>query len=152
MKKRAVIFLVLRVAVGAAFVISGFQKLTHPYQNFVEVIEKFQIIHAPYSVWVAKTLPWAEFLSGVFLCAGLFTKLALSGVWAMNTAFIVLLASSMLRKLPLDQCGCFGEAVKFSLPQMLFIDAVIWLACLALSQAPQKARKLSLDALFESND
>jgi len=44
----------------------------------------------------------------------------------MNTAFIGILASAILRKLPVQSCGCFGEALTLSLPQMLSIDLVLW--------------------------
>ncbi len=116
----------LRVLLGAVFVVSGFQKLTTPYQNFAAVIEKFEILHGPGVVFLAQVLPWVEFMLGVFLILGLWERLSLAGLWTMNTAFIGILASAILRKLPVQSCGCFGEALTLSLPQMLSIDLVLW--------------------------
>ena len=124
MKNR--LLLSLRVLLGAVFMVSGFQKLTAPYQNFAAVIEKFEILRGPAVPWLAQTLPWAEFVLGVFLIVGLWERLSLLGLWAMNTVFLAVLASAILRKLPVQSCGCFGEAASLSLPQMLGIDALLW--------------------------
>lgn len=120
------LFLGMRVVLGAVFVISGFQKLTAPYQNFAAVIEKFEVLQGPSVSWLAQTLPWAEWLLGVFLILGLWERLSLAGLWGMNTVFIGILSSALIRKLPIQSCGCFGEAIPFTLPQMLCIDISLW--------------------------
>ena len=124
MKKN--LLLSLRLLLGAVFLISGFQKLTSPYQNFAAVISKFEILSTPAVNLMAQSLPWAEFVLGVFLVLGLWTLPSLVGLWAMNTAFIGAIGSALVRKLPIESCGCFGEAVALSLPKILAIDLSLW--------------------------
>lgn len=124
MKKLPV--LSLRVLLGAVFLVSGFQKLTTPYQNFAAVIEKFDLLPASAVPVLAQTLPWAEFILGVFLVLGLWERLSLAGLWAMNTVFIAAIVSALARKLPIESCGCFGEAVPLTLPKILALDVSLW--------------------------
>ena len=116
----------VRVLLGGVFLITGFQKLIAPYQNFAAVIEKFELIQGPSAAFLAQTLPWMEFIFGVFFILGLWEYLSLAVLWAMNTVFIGILASAIARKLPIQSCGCFGEAISLSLPHMLWIDLSLW--------------------------
>lgn len=118
--------MILQVLLGVVFLVSGFQKLTTPYQNFAAVIEKFEILRGSSISVLAQTLPWAEFILGVFFILGLWENLAFWGLWVMNTVFIGVLVSALTRKLPIESCGCFGEAVSLSLPKILSIDVSLW--------------------------
>ena len=124
--------LLCRVGLGGLFVVSGFQKLILPAENFAAVIEKFEILSGPAAAFLSHTLPWAEFFAGVFLVVGLWTPLSLAALWLMNTVFIGVLGSALARKLPLDQCGCFGKNLSIPLPVMLGLDLFIWSAFLFL--------------------
>lgn len=148
MKKN--LLLSLRVLLGAVFAVSGFQKLMGPYQNFAAVIEKFEILPASFVPPMAQTLPWAELLLGAFLILGLWERLSLLGLWAMNTAFIFAIITALVRKLPIDSCGCFGEAVKFTLPQILAVDGVLWVFFLVLFLAGARAGLPGLDRSFRA--
>ncbi len=118
MKLKAFLLLVLRLSLALIFIVSGFQKLTAPYQNFVVVIEKFELLKGAPAQVLALSLPWVEFVVGIFFALGLWTRLSLFTLWSMNTVFIVILTSSLLRKLDIQSCGCFGEAVTLSVPQV----------------------------------
>lgn len=124
--------LLCRVGLGGLFVVSGFQKLILPAENFAAVIEKFEILSGPAAAFLSHALPWAEFLAGVFLVVGLWTPLSSAALWLMNTVFIGVLASALARKLPLDQCGCFGKNLSIPLPVMLGLDLLIWMVFLFL--------------------
>ena len=114
------------MALGAVFVVSGFQKLVSPYQNFSAVIEKFEIINASQAAILAQTLPWAEFAAGVFFILGFWERTALAILWVLNTVFLGVLGSALARKLPIDSCGCFGEQVTLSLPKIFALDVSFW--------------------------
>ena len=116
----------LRLVLSAMFVVSGFQKLVSPWQNFAAVIEQYKFLNGPAAAFFAQAMPWVEFLAGVLFLLGLWRVLSFSVLWALNTLFIGVLASALLRKLPIDSCGCFGEALKIPLPVMLSLDAVFW--------------------------
>ena len=151
MRLKGWIFLAVRIGMGGVFVISGYQKLASPVQNFIEVIEKFELVHGSTASLVAHTLPWLEFIGGVFLAAGLWTRLSIAALWAMNLTFIVLLATSLLRRLPLDQCGCFGEAVTRTVPQMLALDCFFFVVFAVLWRFHAGSGALSLDDRLSSS-
>ena len=148
MKPAPLFRLVLRVALGSVFIVSGFEKLMSPAQNFAAVIEKFEIIQGPTASALAFTMPWAELLGGILFVLGLWTTASLSALWLMNTLFLGVLASALARKLPLDQCGCFGKQVSIPLPVMLALDAALW-ALFLLSFLLRRKPVPSLDSFFE---
>jgi uncharacterized membrane protein YphA (DoxX/SURF4 family) len=137
--------LALRAALGAVFIVSGYQKLTSPVQNFEAVIGKFEMLPGPAVSFVAHTLPWAELVGGALFVFGLWTGPALFVLWAMNSAFIAALGAALLRKLPIEECGCFGEALTLSPKQMLGIDAALWALFLLFFTASRRLRPPSLD-------
>ena len=138
----------LRVLLGAVFLVSGFQKLMAPYQNFAAVIEKFEVLQGPGISLLAQTLPWVEFLLGVFFILGLWERLSLWGLWAMNTVFIGILASAIVRKLPIQDCGCFGEAISLSLPKILSIDLLLWALFLSYFLTSRRLNLPGLDRIL----
>ncbi len=141
----------LRAALGSVFIVSGFQKLLSPPQNFAAIIEKFEVLHGPTVTLLSLTLPWVELIAAIFFVLGLWTTAALAVLWLMNTVFIGVLTSALIRHLPIDQCGCFGKGLSISLPVMLSIDVVLWvlfLICFLLRKKPS----LSLDTTLASHD
>ncbi len=138
-------FLAGRVLLGAVFIVSGFQKLTTPAVNFAAAIEKFEVVGGPSALFIAQTLPWLEFAGGVLFVLGLWTTVSGLLLWAMNSGFTLLLASSLIRKLPIEQCGCFGEAIHLSVPHMLVLDSVFWVLFLLFFAARGRERAPSLD-------
>jgi uncharacterized membrane protein YphA (DoxX/SURF4 family) len=143
-------FLLLsRILLGAVFTVSGWEKLTAPYQNFLAVIEGFRVLSGAPALVLARTLPWVEFVLGIFLLVGLWSRFSLGALWTMNTVFIGVLASAILRKLPIKECGCFGEALSLPLPAMLAVDGVLWGAFFFLWLVLGKTKLLSLDGLLE---
>ena len=123
MKK--ILLTIIRALLGAVFVVSGFQKLAAPAENFQTVIEKFEVVHGPAAAFLSHAIPWGEFVFGVFLLIGLWTTLAVLALWLLNTVFISVLLSAILRKLPIEECGCFGEALSLPLPKIFMVDLVL---------------------------
>ncbi len=148
MKPAPLFRLLLRAALGSVFIVSGFQKLISPAQNFAAVIEKFEIIQGPAALTLALTMPWIELIAGILFVLGLWTTVSLSALWLMNTLFVGVLASALARKLPLDQCGCFGEKISIPLPVMLSIDMALWALFLFCFLSRRKSAP-SLDSFFE---
>ena len=145
MKPSTVLHFCLRVGLGSVFVVSGFQKLASPAQNFAAVIEKFQVVPLPVASMIAHTFPWLELVLGVLFVLGLWTRVSLFLLWAMNTAFIALLSSALLRKLPIEECGCFGEAVSMSPKAMLGLDIGFWCLFLVFFILHGRAKSPALD-------
>ena len=151
MKTRPLLLLSLRLALGAVFAVSGFQKLASPYQNFAAVIEKFEILKGANAALLAQTLPWLEFVGGVFFILGFWELFCLALLWAMNTVFLGVLAWALMRKLPIDSCGCFGEAVTLSLPKILALDISLWVFFLIYFFGRGRTRAPGLDQIFATH-
>ncbi len=134
--------------IGALFIFSGFLKLTSPYQNFWYVIQGYDILVRPLDEWTAIVFPWIEFFVGVFLFFGLWTELFAKAALFMFTGFIVILGQALIRQLPLEECGCFGERFSLSPRAMLILDSVCWLLMAVFVLNLPKANRWSLDHYF----
>jgi len=140
----------IRVMLGALFIFSGFMKLTSPYQNFLYVVQSYEILMSPFDGWVARLFPWLEFFIGIFLVLGLWLEWALYGTLIMCTVFIVVVGQAMMRQLPITECGCFGEKFSLPLPTMLVVDNLVWiLTAVSLMKLPKTSQR-SLDQYFVS--
>lgn len=138
-----------RLGLGGLFAYSGYLKLLQPVENFTASVRAFQVLPMEATAPAAAVLPWIELILGVFLAAGLWTRASLSGLWALNTAFVLALASAILRKLPMEECGCFGEQFSLPLPQMLALDLALWVLFLLLWRCLKAAGTYGLDRWTE---
>ena len=139
----------LRMLIGALFVVSGFMKLMQPYQNFLLAVNGYQILSGPAAEIFARSMPWAEFLFGVFLTLGLWSKACLFVLWALNTLFIGVVTQAMIRRLPIHDCGCFGESFSLPLYQILLLDLGLWLVFMGLVGFFDYTQRFSLDKYFK---
>ena len=138
----------LRIAIGALLVFSGFQKLIHPQQNFLFIIQAYELG----TPWIEETasylIPWLEFLVGLFLLLGLYTKVAIQGSILLFASFLIVIGQAIVRKLPIDECGCFGELLSVP-PTTIFLFDFSILIFLFLLHQKKDAQAFSLDAFFE---
>jgi hypothetical protein len=131
------------------FALSGFEKLIGPYQNFKYVIEQYQVLGGDQAALLARTLPWLELFAGVFFAMGLWTTTAGVTILLMLGVFMGAVGQALIRKLPLDECGCFGELISIPLPMVFVMDAALAaLTVMGLRKRPG-VRTLSIDAMYE---
>ncbi len=140
----------LRLVVASIFILSGVTKLTQPYQNFLSVIQSYQILSGGGAALAARVMPWVEFIFGVFLFLGLWLRLSASVLWMLNTVFIGVVASALIRRIPVGDCGCFGGSFSLSPSQVLFLDIGLWAAFAVLIVFHKRAVLFSLDNHFEN--
>jgi len=81
---------IMRVAAALAFMVSGFVKLMEPHENFLAVIQRFEILSGWPAEMMAVVLPWGELILGVFLLAGLWTRFSSGGLWFFSSMFSIL--------------------------------------------------------------
>ncbi len=143
--------ILFRVVLGALFLWSGYLKLLDPWQNFQVVIEAYRLVEGEPVRVLAQVVPWLEALGGLFLIAGLYTRAAVLGLWAMNTLFLVALTQALVRKLPIHECGCFGDSFSLPLPVMLVVDAVLWAGFGALYLWIEQSSRFSIDAFYKNH-
>lgn len=151
MKKTAPVFFILRAAVGALFVYSGFTKLMEPSSNFVGVVLGYGILGVRQAVFAAAVLPWTELLAGIFLALGLWGRQASSALAALCLLFFAAITSTYVRHIPLQDCGCFGQG-PHTLPLWgtLLLDVTLFLVLTLLIWRKEEARWTSLDAALKA--
>ena len=142
---------ILRIAIGALFVVSGFMKLMEPPPAFLAVIQTYEMAGGGAARAAAFVLPWAEFLGGLFLVAGFYTTAALSVLWVLNTLFIAALTQALIRKLPVQDCGCFGKSFHPPIQWTLVLDLALWASFAVLFARRRPASDFSLDRILSSS-
>jgi len=89
-----------------------------------------------------------ELLVGVFLVLGLWLPTALGVSALMSATLMLLVGQAILRHLPIDNCGCFGELVHLPLAAVIFVDLGMLVAALVCLRFLDQASKISLDSFF----
>jgi small-conductance mechanosensitive channel len=139
---------VIRIIIGAFFVFSGFEKLVGPVENFQAVIESYEVLNHNLSVIAALIMPWIELFAGVFVFLGLWLKVSLSVLGSMTIMFIGVVGQAIVRDLPIDECGCFGEALSLPLPAVIVMDSIICTLIVILIKNLTETSAFSLDNYF----
>ena len=151
MKKPIGILLVaLRILIGILFLVSGIEKLTRNYENFILVVQSYKVLSDHGAVVVARAIPWVELALGIFLIAGFKIRTSLTALWILVSAFIAVVGSALSRKLPIDDCGCFGGAVSFPLKGILIFDAALWVLLLFMIIFYKVFSSFSMDQYFKN--
>lgn len=148
MQRKINIFVVLRIVIGCLFIISGFEKLISPYQNFLYVIQGYQFLPDHGEEIVARVMPWVEFFTGIFLLLGFNLAWSLRAAFLFFLTFIIVVSQALIRHLPIDECGCFGELISFPPQGVLIMDSVCLILVAKLHQRLGKTSAMSLDQYF----
>ena len=140
----------LRVFIGLIFLVSGFEKVISPWQNFLYVIQAYQL----FPVWLesvaAITVPWAELMAGIFMVLGLWLEISLKASILLFASFVVIVGQALLRHLPIDQCGSFGASIHILPRHIIVFDSFMLLIAFWLLRHPSQVKRLSLDKYFNS--
>jgi hypothetical protein len=97
-----------------------------PVENFQGGMASYEII--PYAVipFLARVIPWIEFLFGAFLIVGYLPRVSALVLAVMSGSFVLLILTTRIAtgSLPAD-CGCFGEGSLIHLKpfQVLIMDS-----------------------------
>ncbi len=100
------IVLVLRLVLGAIFIVAGASKIGHGAE-FAAQIAGFRILPQPVIAPMALALPFLEVLLGGYLVLGLFTRTAGWIAVLLLALFDGAIASAVIRGMTVS-CGCFG--------------------------------------------
>jgi hypothetical protein len=142
---------VMRVIIGAFFVFSGFEKLVVPMENFQAVIESYEVLNHDLAGIAALIMPWVELLAGIFAVLGLWLKISLGVLGGMTIMFIGVVGQAIVRSLPIDECGCFGESLSLPLPAVIVMDSIFCILIIILIKNITKTSVLSLDNHFSQH-
>jgi len=123
--KRKYFLILIRCMIGMMYIVSGTEKLLQPYENFLYIVREYDIVPiAAIEHVVAWLFPWLELCLGGFLLVGLWTKESLISIGLFSAVFIFAVGQAIMRKLPLAECGCFGDLVGMPLEATFVIDIV----------------------------
>lgn len=139
------IFLALRILTGGVFVYSGYSHLMAADYSLIGVILSYKIVGLKAAAWIAAVLPWTEFIAGVFLILGLWLRQALLVLQGLSAVFMIAILSTLLRGVPLKDCGCFGEGVHIPPQATLALDIILFLIFYWMHRKKEEAGRFGLD-------
>ena len=103
---------VLRIAVGAVFVVSGISKIIDPYGTLYKMEQYFAAWHlnVPYGVTLLGgcLLSLVEFITGWLLATGSMRRASVGAACAIMAVMTPLSLYIAIAN-PVDHCGCFGD-------------------------------------------
>lgn len=137
-----------RLILGGVYIAAGLLKVT-ALEYSVVAVNAYQLLPYDLARVVGYLLPFAEIGLGLFLIAGLFTRLSGLASAVVMAVFIVGIASAWARGLSID-CGCFGgggtiEPQETAYPQEILRDLGLLALSVWLVVFPRTG--LSLDAV-----
>jgi uncharacterized membrane protein YphA (DoxX/SURF4 family) len=106
----AYVILALRVALGALLVVAGVLKAHDGAAATAITIAGYRILPSALVAPLGVALPYFEIFLGLYLAAGLFTRISGWVATAQFAIFACAVASLVIRNIPAD-CGCFGSAL-----------------------------------------
>jgi uncharacterized membrane protein YphA (DoxX/SURF4 family) len=122
---RAGLALAGRLAAGAVLAISGFWKLMSPAEELAMAMESYRLLPAGLLLPAAKVLPWAEWMLGLCLILGFAARVAVPAAMGLFSLFVAALLSTVLRGVPVTDCGCFGQGLHLSPLQAVALDLLL---------------------------
>ena len=103
-----------QIIVGIIFIVSGFLKALDPIGTSLKIKEYMSAMHLDFldftSVPGAIILCCLEFITGIAILKGLRIKL-FSTICLILTSFFTIITLCSATFLPIEDCGCFGEAL-----------------------------------------
>ncbi len=103
------VVLLMRLALGATFLLSSLPKLRQPY-DFLSNVYAYELLGPELGLVVAMVLPWLELCLAICLLGGILDGAALLASILLAGLFTAVQASALYRGLDIS-CGCF-EAVE----------------------------------------
>jgi putative oxidoreductase len=136
-----------RLVLGVLLIVAGALKLGHA-PDLASAIAGFRLLPPGLVSLLALALPPLEIFLGLYLVAGLFTRIAGAVAAAMFALYATAIASAVIRGIPAN-CGCFGphDSATADWPHVVF-DLV--LAAIAVFIAVRAPGAFALDRKWTS--
>jgi len=131
---KRILLLIGQVILAAIFIYAGFAKLREPWPQFAIAINTFQIVPLSWLEPLARYLPWAELLLGLWVLSGFLLRWSALVASLVLAFFFAVLIRSYAMGLAVD-CGCFGAGEEPLGPKRLAEEAVMLALAVAVSVA-----------------
>jgi uncharacterized membrane protein YphA (DoxX/SURF4 family) len=141
--------LAARILLAVLYLVSGLHKTAAPAEEFAAVIDAYQIMPPDTLLPFAHFVPFVELLLAFSLLSGFLIRLSAAGTAALSLSFFVALSSTIVRGIPLENCGCFGS-IHLTPPQAMSVDA--FMMALAVLVFLHGRSRWSLDSWIESGE
>lgn len=137
--------LLFRLVVGGVYLYASYDKVLHP-EVFLRFVHNYRILPLALETLFTLTLPWLEFMVGLFLVFGVLTEASALLTAGSLVLFLIAIASALLRHIDIE-CGCFftAKSVKIGM-DLIYRDALLLIPALFVLFFP--SRLLALDRLF----
>lgn len=117
-----------RIILAVTFIVSGFTKVVDPWGTSIKINEYLAIYGfeylEPWSMAFSIWLCGAEFMMGCMLLCKV--RIRLVSIFAlMSMAFFTVLTLLSATVLPVEDCGCFGDAIKLTPWQTFFKNLIL---------------------------
>jgi uncharacterized membrane protein YphA (DoxX/SURF4 family) len=130
-----------QILLAAIFIYAGIAKLREPWPQFAVAINSFQLVPLNWLEPLAKYVPWAELLLGLWVLSGFLLRWSALVTSAVLAFFFAVLIRSYAMGLAVD-CGCFGSGEGPLGPKRLAEEAVMLALALAVSIAAFRRRQV----------
>jgi len=123
-----VLELFFRLILGVIFMYASIHKMMEP-ASFAKVIYGYYLFPDSSINLIAITLPYIEFMCGIFLVAGIFPVSASVIITGMLAAFMIAISINLIRGHEFD-CGCFSvkNSGKHASPLELLMRDALYIA------------------------
>lgn len=140
-----IIEIISRIFVGAVFIFSGFVKAVDPLGSTYKFIDYFVAFGMewaePYAFSLAIILSALEFVIGISLFLGVKVKLNSWGALIFMVAFTPLTFILAIYD-PVQDCGCFGDAIILTNWQTFFKNLIILIPCIIIVVSRKKFKQI----------
>lgn len=137
--------IVVRIALGAVFLLSCISKIADP-GAFAEIVSNYQLLPPQLVATTAVIFPWIEAVCGLALISGRFEKGAALLVSLMMVVFITIILYNGYRGVNIA-CGCFSLAAEApssiamnTVRNMLILAAGAWVLVYSRNRQLASAR------------
>jgi uncharacterized membrane protein YphA (DoxX/SURF4 family) len=128
MKLRCILRIVTRIAIGLLFIFSGYVKAIDPIGSEIKFGEYFEAFGMtalePGALFFGILLATVELITGLCFLFGLQMKLASLGA-VLFMAFMTVLTLILAKTDAVQDCGCFGDAIKLTNWQTFYKNVII---------------------------
>lgn len=119
---------ICRIILAVTFIVSGFTKVVDPWGTSIKINEYLAIYGfeslEPWSMAFSIWLCGAEFMMGCMLLCKV--RIRLISIFALvSMAFFTVLTLLSATVLPVEDCGCFGDAIKLTPWQTFFKNLML---------------------------
>lgn len=143
MNRRYIVSDIARIIIALLFIFSGVVKSVDPMGTAIKLTEYMAVFSLDYFLWlatpIAVLLCALETLLGLMLLLGIYRKVV-GYCAAIFLLFFTLLTLYIAIYNPVEDCGCFGDALKIS-NEATFIKNIIFLSLSLVMVRFSRARK-----------